>query len=256
MTQPDQGWNGGGAAGGQQPSPGQQQWGQPPGSPPQWGQQAPQWGAPTGHPAPPGPGRSRTWIVLGCAGLVVVLLLLAITGGVAVLLSRDRGSGEETTSAAEPVVFETGDFRVEYPADWETHEITSDEEGFGKLLHLVDVKIPEEDALDEFPPNSLEIYLYDSDVHAKTECELQAIWAGFLWDESGDQVALEDPQLGGRAVSGYTKSGTHDGQDAVTEGFCADVGDQIVQVVVETHGATEISPELREILASWTWVEG
>lgn len=262
MGQPDQGWSGGGTAGGSpSASWGQQQnqqWGQPNQQDQQsqhWGQQAPWTGgeqAPGGA-APSGGGRSRLWIVLGCAGLVVILLIVAITGGILLLVSQRGGGEEETSSAPQTTVFETEDFRLEYPADWVTHEVTEQDAGFGKLLQITDVEIPPEDELDRYPPNSLEVYKFESDVHAEVECEMQAIWAGFGWDESGDEGALEGPELGGRPVHGYTKSGEHDGADAITEGFCADVGDEIVQVVVETHGSTEISPALREILASWTW---
>lgn len=260
MGQSDQGWSGGGTAGGpSSPSWGQQtgqQWGQPgqTGQPGQSGQPGQQWGQAPGGPAPSGGGRSRQWIVLGCAGLVVILLIVAITGGIIVLVSQRGGGEEETSAAPQSTVFETEDFRLEYPADWVTHEVTAEDADFGKLLHVTDLEIAPEDEFDHYPPNSLEVYKFESDVHAEVECEMQAIWAGFSWDESGDEGVLEDPQLGGRPVHGYTKSGEHDGADAITEGFCADVGDEIVQVVVETHGSTEISPALREILDSWTWV--
>ena len=61
--------------------------------------------------------------------------------------------------------------------------------------------------------------------------------------------------LDGKELAAHRTLGTHDGQDVVGEMYCADVAGEVVQIVVETHGATELSPEIQGILDSWVWVE-
>lgn len=199
------------------------------------------------------PRRSRTgiWIALGCAVLVIILLLLAVTGGVVYLATRGGSTPEDPPTAA--MTQHDGEvFSVQYPATWSTPEITEDEKSAGLVLDVADAEIAE-DEYDEFAPNSLAVYLFDSGLHAQKECEMQTVWAGSGWDEADEPTALDPVTLDGRELVAYRAAGTHDDQDAVTEMYCADVGSQVLQIVVETHGATELSPEIMAILDSWTW---
>ncbi|MFC7457300.1 hypothetical protein ACFQS2_08890 [Brachybacterium sp. GCM10030267] len=217
-------------------------------------------GVPTGGQMPPpeaaGPQQGRRtgmWVMLGCAGLVIVLLLLAVTGGVIYLATqrRDHGSGTETT-AAQAQRLEEETFSLEYPAGWVAGEVTSEEAETGLLIQLRDEEIDEED-YEAYAGNSLDVYLFSSDLHAQAECQQQSAFLGFSWDETGDATEIDPVELDGQELVAYRATGTHEDQDVVSETYCADVGDQVMQIVVETYGSTEISPELRQILESWAW---
>ncbi|WP_157975694.1 hypothetical protein [Brachybacterium sp. YJGR34] len=210
------------------------------------------WGPPAQGPAEP-PRRSRAglWVALGCAGLVIVLLLVAVTGGIIHLATRDGGSGTATT---EPALAEHSEeyFALSYPSTWFRIEETSDDADAGQVLEIADEEIPPEE-YDVYAPNSLTVYVFDGDLHAQAECEMGAIWLGTFWDVSEDPEALDPVTVGGEELVAWRVSGTHADQDAVSEIYCADIDGKVLQIVVETHGAAEISPALRTILDSWTW---
>lgn len=203
------------------------------------------------EPIPPRRSRAGIWIALACAVLVVVVLLLAVTGGVVYLATRGGSSQDDPTAAA--MTQHSGEvFSVQYPATWFVSESGEDAESAGLLLELGDVQIAE-DEYDEFATNSLTVYLFDSTLHAQKECEMQSSWIGFGWDEVDEPTALDPVTLDGRELVAYRALGSHDDQDAAGEMYCADVGTQVMQIVVETHGATELSSEITAILDSWTW---
>ena len=195
-----------------------------------------------GHPypgqQPPSPPRPRTgfWIALGCVLILLVLVFLAVTGGVVYLVSRDRG-----TPAG--------------PTTWYAlHESAEAAETDG-VAEVADEDIAPDD-LFNLAENSVVVYMFDSDLHAVMTCRTQATWTGFAWDESVDPEEIDPITLDGKELAAHRTLGTHDGQDVVGEMYCADVAGEVVQIVVETHGATELSPEIQGILDSWVWVEG
>ncbi|WP_157236046.1 hypothetical protein [Brachybacterium sp. P6-10-X1] len=199
--------------------------------------------------APPAPRRSRPgiWIALGCAVLLILLLLIAVTVGVVHLLTRD--GGEDGATAPETVQVSQEYFSLRYPAEWFEGEISEDSASSGMVLDLRDEQVEGE----EVATNSLVVYVFDATLHAKSECERQAIWIGYLWDEVGDPTTIDPITLDGKELPSHRALGTHDDREAVSEMYCADVGDQVLQILVETHGAAEVSPEIRAILDSWRW---
>lgn len=237
MGQPDQGQGGG--TGGWVPAPG----GTPPTGPPgQW----------------PAPKRSRTgfWLVLACVLVVLLLGFLAITGGVVYLVARGGGGGDDTTtSAPAPVTFEHEYFTFSYPADWFSIDLPANAGDSGEVVQVADEDIDPED-YEAFAADSVVVYVYDSDVHAKVSCQMQAVWTGFGGDSSEDPEELDPMTIDGKQLPRHRTVGTHEGKDVVGETYCADAGSQVVQIVAETHGATELSPEVRAIFDSWTWTAG
>lgn len=203
------------------------------------------------EPWPPRRSRPGIWIALGCAVLVILLLLIAVTGGVIYLVTR---GGQDETTAPETAQYSGEHFSVQYPATWFSSEITADESEYGMVLEVADEEIPD-DAYDEFATNSVVVYVFDADLHALKECESQSGFVGYGWDDPGPPETIESATLDGREVPGYRATGEHAGQEAVAEMYCADVGDLVLQVAVETHGSTELSPEVRTILDSWTWTD-
>lgn len=201
-------------------------------------------------PEPPRRSRTGIWIALGCAVLLILLLLVAVTGGVIYLVSRG-GGGESESTAPEMAQYSGEYFTAEYPADWFEAEISEDSKDTGMVLDLRDEQIEE----GEIATNSLVVYVFDSDLHAKKECETQAAWIGFSWDEVEEPTAIDPITLDGKELPAHRALGTHDDQEAISEMYCADVGDQVLQILVETHGTTEVSPEIRSILDRWTWTE-
>lgn len=235
-----------------QSSQGQQAQGQPaPGHVPA-GSFAPGSGGGPTAPTPPRRSRPGIWIALGCAVLLILLLLIAVTGGVIYLATR--GGGEDGTTAPEMAQYSGEYFSVQYPAHWFSSEIAPEESEYGMVLEVADEEIPD-DAYDEFATNSVVVYVFDADLHAVKECESQSGFAGFNWDDPGPPEKIESATLDGREVPGYRATGEHADQEAVAEMYCADVGDLVLQVAVETHGSTELSPEVRTILDSWTWTD-
>ncbi|MGP9538643.1 hypothetical protein ACT3SP_11570 [Brachybacterium sp. AOP43-C2-M15] len=213
-------------------------------------------------PTPPPPQRPRTgfWIAIACVLMLLALAFLAVTGGVVHLVVRGGSSGgaeetEETADVAETRTIEHEHFTFAYPATWfdlSDGEILQDSDG---VAEVADVDIDPED-FDELATNSLTVYSFDSEFHAVVTCRTQATWIGFSWDESDDPQELDEVTVGGRELPAHRALGTHDGEDVVGEMYCADAGDEVVQIVAETHGASELSPQIRAILDSWTWVEG
>lgn len=208
----------------------------------------------------PPPQRSRTgfWCALACVLTLLVIVFLAVTGGVVYLVSRDRGNSPgptETSQAPELVTFEHEFFSFSYPATWfDLHESADAEETDG-VAKVADEDIAPDD-LYNLAPHSVVVYMFDSDLHAVMTCRTQATWTGFGWDESGEPEEIDPITLDGKELPAHRTIGTHDGQDVVGEMYCADVADDVVQIVVETHGATELSPEIQNILDSWVWVDG
>ena len=217
-----------------------------------------------GHPypgqQPPSPSRPRTgfWIALGCVLILLVLVFLAVTGGVVYLVSRDRGTPAGPTATAdgpELVTVEHEFFSFSYPATWfDLHESAEAAETDG-VAEVADEDIAPDD-LYNLAENSVVVYMFDSDLHAVMTCRTQATWTGFAWDESEDPEEIDPITLDGKELAAHRTLGAHDGQDVVGEMYCADVAGEVVQIVVETHGATELSPEIQGILDSWVWVEG
>lgn len=215
-----------------------------------------------GHPYPgqqPPPPRSRTglWIALACVLIVLVLVFLAVTGGVVYLVSRDRGAQPvppETPSAAELVNVELEFFSFSYPATWFDLNASADPADAVGVAEIADEDIAPDD-LYNLPTNSVVVYLFDSDLHAVMTCRTQATWTGFGWDDAEDPEEIDPITLDGKELAAHRTRGTHEGQDVVGEMYCADVADDVVQIVVETHGATELSPEVQGILDSWVWTD-
>lgn len=209
-----------------------------------------------GQVTPPPGGRTgrRTgiWIALGCLALVVVLGFLAVTGGVIYLATqRGGGDGEETTATAPACTVSEDLFRLECPAGWEEGEPSPDS---GMVLRLQgEARIVGEDEVvrDEFV-----VYRFSSDLHAVAECEQQAIWLGFDWDETGDPEALDPTELDGKDAAHHRITGSTAGVDAVEETWCIDVGDEVVQITAAAYGTTELTAQIQGILDSWTWADG
>lgn len=210
-------------------------------------------------PQPPQPQRSRTgfWIALACVLSLLVLVFLAVTGGVVYLVSRDRGAQpvpSETPSTAERVAFEHEFFSFSYPATWFDLNASADPADAVGVAEIADEDIDPDD-LYTLADNSVVVYMFDSDLHAVMTCRTQATWTGFSWEESEDPEEIDPITLDGKELAAHRTRGTHDGRDVVGEMYCADVADDVVQIVVETHGATELSPEVQGILDSWVWAE-
>lgn len=203
-----------------------------------------------GTPDPTPPRRSRTgmWIALGCAVLLILLLLIAVTGGVIYLVGRGGGS---ESSPPEMAQYSGEHFGLQYPADWVEDEITEEDKETGMVLDLRDEQVE----ADEIATNSLAVYVFDSDLHAKAECDSQATWIGFTWDEVEDPTEIDPVTLDGKELPAYRALGTHDDREAISEMYCADVGNQVLQIMVESHGATEVSPEITAMLDSWIWTD-
>lgn len=212
-------------------------------------------GAPQpGQGGPPTRSRLGFWIGLACVLVVLVLGFLAVTGGVVFLATRgdDGPAASPTTETVELATFEHDYFTFEHPASWFDLSDAETLEGSGAVIQLGDEDIDPE-AFDEFADNSIVVYVFDSEYRAVGACRSQAVWNGFSWDEAEDPEELEPVTLGGKEVPAHRTLGSHDAQDAVAEMYCADAGTNLVQIVVETHGATELSPQIRALLETWTW---
>ena len=207
----------------------------------------------------PAPERSRTgfWLVLACVLLVLLMGLLAVTGGVVYLVARGNGGpeGDATTSAPAPLTFEHEHFTFSYPADWFSIDMSATSADSGAVVKVADEDVDPAD-YEAFAASSVIVYVFDSDVHAKVSCQMQATWTGFGWDSSEDPQELEPITIDGRELPRHRTAGTHQGKDVVGEMYCADAGTQVIQIVSETPGATELSPEVRALFDSWTWNEG
>lgn len=213
-------------------------------------------GPETGPNPPPGGGRrTGLWIALGCVVLVLVLGFLAVTGGIVLLMRRGGESAEQpapTATASATVVLERETFTLRRPADWQDYSEGGFDPDSDGIVLLSDVEY-EPLAYDEVPTQSLTVYYYPSSAHAEASCRMNSIWIGFSFDEVDDAVKVDPVTLGGKELVTYRALGTHGGQDAVAEIYCADVNGDVMEIVVETVGSTEVSHQLREILASWEW---
>lgn len=215
-------------------------------------------GTGTGPTQPPGGGRrTGLWIALGCVLLVLVLAFLAVTGGILLLVRRGGESDPQPTGAATApatVLLEQETFTLTRPADWHDYSEDGFEADSDGIVLLSDVEY-DPLAYDEVPTQSLTVYYYPSSAHAEASCRMSSIWIGFSFDEVDDAEKIDPVTVGGRELVAYRALGEHDEQDAVAEIYCADVGGDVMEIVVETVGSTEISPALREILASWEWTD-
>lgn len=204
----------------------------------------------------PAPGRSRggLWIALGCAVMLVVLLFLAATGGVVYLVVRGGDSPEPspTSPPVETAEFSHDYFRFTYPADWYDLSGRAGVADAGGVVELADEQIDTDD-YEALAHASIVVYAFDSDYRAAGTCRTQATWTGFAWDSAEEPQELDPVTIGGRELPAYRTLGTHGGEDVIGEMYCADVGENVVQIVVETRGATAVDPELQAILDSWEW---
>lgn len=210
----------------------------------------------TGPGGPQGGGRrTGLWVALGCVLLVLVLGFLAVTGGIVLLVRRGGETVEPPTDTAPAtVVLEQERFTLTRPASWHDYSETGFDADSDGIVLLSDVEY-DPLAYDEVPTQSLTVYDFPSDAHAEATCRMHAVWIGFSFDEVDDAVEVDPVAVGDRELVAYRAPGRHDGQDAVAEIYCADVDGDIIEIVVETVGSSEISPELREILASWEWAD-
>ncbi|MGY5764106.1 hypothetical protein ACXET9_02750 [Brachybacterium sp. DNPG3] len=206
---------------------------------------------------PPEPPRRRTglWITVGCALAVIVLLLLAVTGGIVYLVAGRDGDGGETGTETTPAgtVVESDGFTVVYPEGWSEGEREDYAIDAGQLVLLRSEAVLGED--DEAVRDSVTVYRYDSGLHAVAECRQQAIWIGFEFDygSTSDAEELEMTTIDGVDAAHHRVTGTRAGFDAVAETWCMDDGDDIVQISVESYGDTALSPEVEGIVESFTW---
>lgn len=216
----------------------------PPSGPPPYAQGGP-------YPAP-APRRGRTWLVLGCVGMVLLLLLLTVAGGI-VYLAMNRGGGEPTeppTAQRETVTGEV--FTLTYGPEWEQVEIGPEAVG-GVVLQLQGEASIQEG--DEVVRDRVDVYHFTSSLHAESECGMQAGFLGLLWDEKTEPEKLEAATIGGKDASHHRVTGKHAGVDAVAETWCVDVDGKIVQISTEAYDTTALPPSVQEILDSWSWVE-
>ena len=218
----------------------------------QWGP-GPGTGAPgPGYaPAPPAPRRRwGIWVAVGCLALFPLPVLIATIGGVVYLVNRDGGGSTTTTSAAPTTATAEGStFTIDYPSTWESaspDEISTDS---GMEVDLRRTEGRTSDDTEEYG-DSVVVYQFDSDKQAVAECRFQSAFLGFDFDSSEDAQELEVTELAGRSAAHFRVVGTRGGKDAVTETWCLDVDGGVLQVVAETYGATELSAEEQEIVAS------
>lgn len=203
----------------------------------------------------PGP---LLWFLGACLLTLVVLVVLGVGGGAMYVIGSRSGAVASDEPAdpttPPPVTFSHEAFSFSYPAEWADLTERANESGAGVVAQIASADVDPTD-LDENAADSITVYLFASEFHAVMTCRTQAIWTGFGWDESGDPEELEPVELGGRELPAHRTLGTHEGQDVVGEMYCADVGDEVVQIVVESHGGTELSPRMREVLDSWRWAD-
>ena len=211
------------------------------------------------HGPPRGPSRPRPsgrWIVLGCVGMVSVLMALAVAGGLVHLLVRPaaEGPGTAVTEAPAPDLktFTDPHFSIDYPAHWEEIELGPEHDDAGTIVVLRDAEV---DADSELPHDEVTVYRYSSDVHALVECTRQAHWIGFSWDRADEPVDVGPSDLGGREVPHHRVTGEHLGAEALGETWCIDVGDEVMQVAADSFAGGSRSGDVELILASWTWRE-
>lgn len=206
---------------------------------------------PAGNPAR---GRSaRWWIGLGCVGMVLVLMALAVTGGVALLVVRSVGPGSTGAERTAPALttFVDPAFSLAHPASWEQIEPGPEHVGAGTVVILREVGADE-----EVPRDEVIVHRFRSDVHALVECTRQAHWIGLTWDRAEEPEDVGPSVLGGRELAHHRATGEHLGVAALGEMWCADVGDEILQITADSFAGAGRSADVELILSSWTWQAG
>lgn len=218
----------------------------------QWGP-GPGTGAPgPGYaPAPPAPRRRwGIWVAVGCLALFLVLVLIATIGGVVYLVNRDGGGSTTTTSVAPTMATAEGStFTIDYPSTWESVELDPGAVDAGAFVDLRRLEGRTDDDGDVVADNVI-VYQFDTGKQAVAECRFQSAFLGFEFDDDQDAEELEVTELAGQSAAHFRVVGTRAGRDAVAETWCLDVDGGVLQVVAETYGATELSAEEQEIVAS------
>lgn len=213
------------------------------------------WG-PTGGPATgpvapaprrPGPG---PLIAIGVLAFVLVAVLIAAVGGVVHLATRNSPG---PTEPAAPTVLEGTGYTLEAPSGWEQF---SGGESFATYGGDLAVRGPEHRIDDAVVHDEVLVYRYDISLHAVASCRFDAVFMGSDFDvDSGDPEELEEVELGGKPAAHHRVVGSLDGQDAVEELWCVDVGEDVVAIYATNYATGELTPETLAIVQSIVWTE-
>lgn len=208
---------------------------------------------PVSTPGSPSPsGTSRTpWMLLG-ACCVLLLLLSVLAGVIGVVLWRDRAGGGAapgpTTPAVELATHSHEVFSLEHPAGWIVDAPDPAPSSSGLYVTVRDAE-----PADEFSSAPRELAVFKGSlpgVHALVTCEMESARMGFGFDEQSDPSELPSRTVDGIELVGWEITGTADGQDAVEQLYCGDVGDDVLMFHLRTVGTTAMDPEVEAILDS------
>ena len=203
--------------------------------------------------APPQPSRRRgplLALVLGGCGVFTLILVLALVVGGVLWLGRSAEGPGSTTSDPALATHDAGPFTVEYPADW---ELEAEDPAPSSALHYMTLEDEApEDALG-LAERSFSVYQGGTPgLHAKVTCEQESARMGWGFDSQEDPTELEGHTLEGEALPAWQITGVVDGQDAVQQLVCADVGEDVLLFHLTTVGSLEMAPEVEAILESVT----
>lgn len=189
-------------------------------------------------------------MLLGCVASVLLLMFLAVTGGV-VYLALDRRGGPAGPTPAHVRTFTGDGFAFDYPVDWEQRALSVEDAGAGKL---VEVRSPARiTAADEVVRDAFTVYRFESKNSAGVECEFQAGFLSFLWEDPGTPQEFDPADIDGVSAAHHGVTGTESGVDAAADTWCMDVDTEILQITAATFESHEHSAEIQAILDSWTW---
>lgn len=202
------------------------------------------------------PGRSRAplWFALACAGMVALLLLLAVTGGITYLIVRPAGEDSSPT-AEEGTLFEHELFTLTVPSQWEILEIEDDNSGI--VLDLQgEARMGESD---EVVRPTASVFAFESSMGTAAQCELDTNSFGLVWGLVGgsadDPVDVGPSELAGRETIHYQVTGEAAGFDALGEIMCIDIDGTTVTVSAEVYDQEAMPAEVTEMWASWEWTD-
>lgn len=209
-------------------------------------------GTAPGGPAPSPAGPSRTpWMLLG-ACCVLLLLLAVLAGVVGVMLWRNGSGGGAapgpTTPAVELATHSHEVFSLEHPAGWIVDAPDPAPSSSGLYVTVRDAE-----PADVFSSAPRELAVFKGSlpgVHALVTCEMESARMGFGFDEQSDPSELPSRTVDGIELVGWEITGTADGQDAVEQLYCGDVGDDVLMFHLRTVGAGTMDPEVVAILDS------